>query len=67
MILNQFLNDSYPTYIIPMEPNAVHKLADIGGEMLTKERQSQYLQAMNKLMHLYHTIPDIVFSVHKQT
>ena len=65
VILKQFLDDTSPTYLIPMEPDAVHKLADTGGEILTEERKSWYLQAIGKLMHLCHTRPDIVFSVHK--
>ena len=65
VILKQFLDDTSPPYLIPMEPDAVHKLADIGGEILTEERKSRYLQAIGKLMHLCHTRPDIVFSVHK--
>lgn len=61
VILNQFSDDSSPTYVIPMEPDAVHKLVDTGGEMLTEERKSWYLQAIGKLIHLCHTRPDIVF------
>ena len=65
MILKQFLDNTSPTYLIPIEPDAVHKVADTGGEILTKERKSWYLQAIGKLMYLSHTRPDIVFSVHK--
>lgn len=65
VILNQFLDDASPTYLIPMESDAVYKLADTGGEKLTEEKKSRYLQAIGKLMHLCYTRPDIVFSVHK--
>ena len=53
--LKQFLDDTSPTYFIPMEPDAVHKLADTKGEILTEERKSWHLQAIGKLMHLCHT------------
>ena len=65
VIRKQFLDGTSPTYLISMEPDAVHKLADTGGEILTGERKSWYLQAIGKPMHLCHTRPDIVFSVHK--
>ena len=40
VILKQFLDDTSPTYLIPMEPDAVHKLADTGREILTEEKKS---------------------------
>ncbi len=65
VILKQSLDDASPPYLIPMEPDAVYRLADTGGEVLNEERRSWYLQAIGKLMHLCHTRPDIIFSVHK--
>ena len=65
VILKQFLDDTSPPYLIPMEPDAVHKLADTSGESLNEERKSRYLQAIVKLMHLCYTRPDIILSVHK--
>lgn len=50
-----------------MKPDAIYKLVDIGGEMLKEEKKSQYLLAIRKLMHLYYTRSDIVFSVYKLT
>ena len=63
--LKRFLDDSSPPYLIPMEPDAVHRLADTGGELLNEERRSGYLQAIGQLMHSCHTRPDIIFSVNK--
>ena len=65
VILKKFLDDTSPPYLIPMEHDAVHRLADTWGELLNEERKSRYLQAIGKLMHLCHTRPDIIFSVHK--
>lgn len=65
VILKQFLDNDSPSYMIPMEPDAVHRLADTGGELLSDGRKARYLQGIGKLMHLCHTRPDIVFSVHK--
>ena len=48
-----------------MGPDAVYKLAGTREEILNKERKSWYLQAIGKLMHLFHIWSDIVFSVHK--
>ncbi len=44
-----------------MEPDAVHRLADRGREVLNEERRFWYLQAIGKLMHLNSTRPDIIF------
>ena len=55
VILNQFLDDASSTYFIFMEPDAIYKLADTGGEKLAEEKKSWYLQAIGKLMHLCHT------------
>ena len=49
VILNQFLDNASPTYLIPIEPDAVYKLADTGGEKLAEEKKSRYLQAIGKL------------------
>ncbi len=65
VILKQFLDDTSPPYLIPMEPDAVHRLADTRGELLNEEIKSWYLQAIGKRMHLCHTRPDIIFSVYK--
>lgn len=65
VILRQFLDETSPPYLSPMEPDAVHKLAATGGEILSEDRKCRYLQAIGKLMHLCHTRPDIAFSVHK--
>ncbi len=37
VIVKQSLDDASPPYLIPMEPDAVHKLADTGGEVLNEE------------------------------
>ena len=65
VILKQFLDNASPPYLIPMESDAVHQLGDTGEEVLNEERRSRYLQAIEKLMHLCHTRPDIIFLVHK--
>lgn len=38
VMLNQFSDDLSLTYVIPMEPDAVRKFADIGGEILTEKK-----------------------------
>lgn len=43
IILNQFLDDIFLTYLISIEPNAIYKLADTGGKKLTEEKKSWYL------------------------
>ena len=65
VILRQFLDETSLPYLIPMEPDAVHKLAATGGEILSENQKCRYLQAIGKLMHLCHIRPDIVFTVHK--
>ena len=65
IILKQFLDDTSPLYLISMEHNAVHRRADTGGELLNEERKSRYLQAIEKLMHLCHTRPDIILLEHR--
>lgn len=39
VILNQFLDNASLTYFIPIEPDAVYKLADTEGEKLIKEKK----------------------------
>lgn len=65
VILKQFLDDVFPSYLIPMESDAVHRLANKEGEVLNEEKRFQYLQAIEKLMYLCHIEPDIIFSMHK--
>lgn len=43
VILNQFSDDLSPTYVIPMESDAMHKLVDTRRKMLTKVKKSWYL------------------------
>ncbi len=64
-ILKQFLDDTFPPYLIPTEPDVVYRLANAGRELVNEEKKSQYLQAIEKLMHLCYTKPDIIFPVHK--
>lgn len=52
-------------YLIPIESDAIHKLVNIGGEILTKEKKSWYLQVIGKLIHLCYMQLNIVFLVHK--
>ena len=65
VILNQFLDDASPTYLVFMEPDAICKLTNIRKEKLVEEKKSRYLQTIGKLMHLCHTRADIVFQVDK--
>ncbi len=65
VILKQFLDDNSPPYLISMESDEVHRLADTGGELLNEEKKSRYLQAIEKLMHLCHTRTDIIFLEHR--
>lgn len=65
VILRQFLDETSPPYLIPMEPDILHQLAAAGIEILSENRKCRYLQAIEKLMHLCHSRPDIAFSVHK--
>lgn len=65
VIFKQFLDNTSLFYLIFIELDAVYKLADIKKKILTKKRKSRYLQKIRKLVHLYYTRLDIVFSVYK--
>lgn len=39
MILKEFLDDISSTYLIPIEPDIVHNLVDIWGEILIEKKK----------------------------
>lgn len=43
IILKQCLTDIFLPYLIPIEPDAVYKLADIREKIPTEEKKSLYL------------------------
>lgn len=67
VIPNQFLDNLFQTYFIPIKLDAIYKLADTKKEKLVEEKKFCHLQVIKKLMHLYYVQPEIVFLVYKLT